>query len=207
VVVSKEGLTGHASLAAIGSLLASLGCVVALHLLRADLDPTAHRLSEYATGPYGWLMTAAFMLLGCALLALAVGLGSSGWARGWARWVPAMVALAGVGMIMSGIFETDSEVPPRPAEIVHSRASGTAFLALILAALLWSAAQTFARRPLRHTRVSAGLAVVVVVAGSASPLLHHSRWTGVGQRVLCLALGAWLLLTAWQLGVRTGPVP
>ena len=40
----------------ISVVLLSLGlaCVVALHVLRPDLGPAGHRISEYAIGPYGY---------------------------------------------------------------------------------------------------------------------------------------------------------
>ena len=47
-----------------------LGCVVALHLLRPELAPVRHRLSEYANGRYGYVMTAAFLSIGIGMVAL-----------------------------------------------------------------------------------------------------------------------------------------
>lgn len=66
----------------IALLLWATACVVALHLLRSDLDPVGHRLSEYANGPYGYLMTTAFVALGGALLTMAVGLRCASRAQG-----------------------------------------------------------------------------------------------------------------------------
>ncbi len=44
--------------------------------------------------------------------------------------------------------------------------------------------------------------MLAAVLGALSPLLHHSSWTGMSQRLLWLALLAWLLVTAWQLTPR-----
>ena len=55
---------------AIACFLVVLGALLALHLLRPEFDPLTHRLSEYAIGPYGFLMTLAFAAAGLGLLAL-----------------------------------------------------------------------------------------------------------------------------------------
>ena len=47
-----------------------LAAIVSLHLLRPDFNPWTHRLSEYAIGPYGKLMTTAFLAACLGLLAL-----------------------------------------------------------------------------------------------------------------------------------------
>ena len=48
--------------------------LVVLHILRTDYDPVTENVSQYAVGPYGYLMTAAFFILGPAVIALAIGL-------------------------------------------------------------------------------------------------------------------------------------
>jgi hypothetical protein len=56
----------------------------------------------------------------------------------------------------------------------------------------------------RGTRRAIGplsvLAFTALVLGAASPLLHDTDWAGLSQRLLWLALLAWLLLAAWQAG-------
>jgi hypothetical protein len=110
--------------------------------------------------------------------------------------VAALLALAGVGLVLSGIFETGSD--SALTELVHSRASGTAVLALTVAAVIWVAHPAFdvLRRWDTATRIVVGVAAVAVVI---SPLLHDTRWTGIAQRCVWLSLTVWLLMTAWQL--------
>jgi hypothetical protein len=48
--------------------------LVALHVLRPDHDPLRQTTSEYAVGPYGFLMTTAFFSMSVSALALVVGL-------------------------------------------------------------------------------------------------------------------------------------
>jgi hypothetical protein len=58
----------------VGGIAAFVAAVVALHGLRADLNPSEHTISEYSLGNYGWLMRAAFGAFGLGVLATAVSL-------------------------------------------------------------------------------------------------------------------------------------
>ena len=48
--------------------------IVVLHLLRPDLNPLSTPTSEYAVGPYGFLMTSAFFSMSLGSFALVIGL-------------------------------------------------------------------------------------------------------------------------------------
>ena len=172
----------------------SVGCLAALHVLRSDLDPIVRRLSEYANGPYHVVMTAVFYAMGLALVTLSLQLGTSQ-ATAAVRLVAVLIAVAGVGLVLSGIFETGSDSVL--TELVHSRASGTAVLTLAGAAVLYATHPAFndIRRWDTAVRIIVGLAVVAVLV---SPVLHDTRWSGIGQRFVWLSLTAWLLMTAWQ---------
>jgi hypothetical membrane protein len=181
--------------ATIALLVGSAGSLAALHVLRSDLDPVARRLSEYANGPYHVVMTAVFYAMGLALVTLSLQLGASQ-ATGATRLVAGLIAVAGAGLMLSGIFETGSG--SELTELVHSRASGTAVLSLTVAAVLHATHPAFddIRRWDTAVRIIVGVAVVAVLI---SPILHDTRWSGIGQRFVWLALTAWLLVTAWQL--------
>src|SRR4051794_9300872 len=79
---------------AIVLLVVSAGLVIALHPLRPGLDPWAHRMSEYSTGPYWFLMVGAFVALGVGLMTVP--------RRSAAERV--LLAVAGVGMVVSAVF-------------------------------------------------------------------------------------------------------
>jgi hypothetical membrane protein len=180
-----------------------LACVVALHVLRPDLGFAGHRISEYANGPYGYVMTAAFVSIGIGMVALGAAMSQLRSRR--SRIVAVAIAVAGIGMVAAGIWRTDPDRVGVTTDAIHSRASAVATLVLIVAALAWSAVPRW-RGPARGIDLAAGLAVVATVFGAVSPALHHSSWTGVSQRLLWLSLLAWLILTAWQLRPRV-PVP
>ena len=44
----------------IGAAAVALGALALLHLVRPELEPSSHMISEYAIGPHGYLMTLSF---------------------------------------------------------------------------------------------------------------------------------------------------
>jgi uncharacterized membrane protein YuzA (DUF378 family) len=185
---------------AVASIVLSLVgvvAVVALHFLRPELAPVSHRLSEYAIGRYGGLMTAAFVLVGASLLTLAGAIVGDD-RRLWSRVVAAAVGIAGVGMIVSGAYRTDVSRSGATADAVHSAASGLATLALIGAAVVWTAVASRRTAPIV-------LAAMSLALGAVSPALHRSRWTGLSQRLLWLTLLAWVVVAAFELTRRVPP--
>lgn len=195
---------GTLRIASVGLLGAGAACVVALHALRDDLEPAAHRLSEYALGSYGGVMAAAFVCIGSGLLVLAWAMSRSRPPGRWRRAVPSLVAVAGGGMIMSGLYDTDPTRSGESADSIHSLASGGATLALIAAALIWS---VMPERSWRTRRLDAGaaLAIAATILGALSPVLHRSSLTGVSQRMLWLTLVMWAIVAAGRLEVRPAP--
>ena len=77
-------------------VLAVVGVVVALHVVRPELDPLAHRLSDYANGDHGWLMAVAFALMAAAALVLAPIVAAAGRTPGRRRVIRAAMVVAGV---------------------------------------------------------------------------------------------------------------
>jgi hypothetical protein len=176
--------------------LIGLVAVVVLHILRPELAPLSHRLSEYAIGRYGGLMTAAFVCVGVSLLTLAGAIVDED-RRVCALVAAAAVGIAGLGMIVSGMYRTDASRSGTTADALHSAASGLATLALIGAAVLWTAVASRRTAPVV-------LATMCVALGAVSPALHRSRWTGLSQRMLWLTLLAWVVVAAFGLTRRHG---
>ena len=163
------------------SVLAFTGaaaCVVALHFVRPELDPASHRLSEYATGPYGWLMVTGFVALGAGFGALGVALWRE--ERSWTLCAASLTAA--FTSFLSGMFDTAGS-----SESIHSYASTVA----VLAATTMTVAHSFTPpRVVRPDVIARGLALGIAVLVAISPLVHRTSWTGLGQRFL------WLLLVA-----------
>lgn len=187
---------------AAAAALVALVAVLGLHVVRADLEPASHRLSEYAVGSWGWLMTAVFALVAVAVWSLRRALPLD------TRRSPvrALLATAAAGFAMAGIVPTDPSRPDAVRETVHTVASGGALMALTAAAL-WTvtigAGAIGWQRARGPARVAATVGALAVLSG---PLVHDGPWTGAVQRLACAALGVWLLLACLAVG-RGGPSP
>ena len=145
-------------------------------------------------------MTAAFVCVGASLLTLAGAIVDED-RRVCALVVAAAVGIAGLGMILSGMYRTDASRSGATADALHSAASGLATLTLIGAAVVWTAIA------LRRT-APVVLATMCVALGAVSPALHRSRWTGLSQRLLWLTLLTWVVVAALDLYTgRSGHPP
>lgn len=100
VTTSVPALIAQA--ASVGFILA----LAALHVLKSDLDPSWHFISEYAIGSHGWLMTLAFLSLAVAVVCLVVGLRGEG-SGFWFGVGLALLLVSGVGLLLGGLFVTD----------------------------------------------------------------------------------------------------
>lgn len=81
---------------------------------RAGYDARRHPVSSLALGPGGALQRANFIITGSLYLAGSVGLARTRRSRFLSQPGPAMIAAAGIGLIGSGMFNTDpvSGYPP-----------------------------------------------------------------------------------------------
>jgi hypothetical protein len=176
--------------------------VVILHLLRPDLYPVTHAVSNYAVGPFGPLMTSAFFLLALGEFALAWGL-----ARCLARDRRAIVSvvllnLAAIGLVVAGLFRSDVNVPRPPASpsaMVHWTGAGLSFLSLMIGIYLLSGC--FKRDVRWHSvyRLSYAWLGVIVLALAAYGGLSIIDWTGIGERIYLATCILWLVFAALRL--------
>ncbi|MPY95754.1 MAG: DUF998 domain-containing protein [Acidimicrobiia bacterium] len=181
-------------LGALTALMCCVACVGLLHVLRPDLPPVAHRLSEYATGPYGWVMTLAFVALGVGLVALGAALRPVGRAGPLAWVLPVAALVGGVGAALSAAFRAGA---PDGGDVVHSWAS----LLLALGVLVVAGRSLPALAPERRTLADpagAGLVSAGAVLLLVSTVLHDSTVSGLAQRLLWGVLVGALLRQAWH---------
>jgi hypothetical protein len=174
--------------------------LVALHFLRPDYNPISRFVSEYAVGPYGLLMTSAFASLSLGSLALVIGLYQGVARSGRSRLGLVLLAIWGVGVLIAGIFPADLQSAPETTTgRLHERASGLAFLSLILATLLlsWRFKQDAHWSSFHRPAVILSLMILVALIGLF--LLNSTRFAGLSQRIFIIALLVWLLRTAAHL--------
>jgi hypothetical protein len=159
--------------------------VVSLHLV-SELDPVVRRLSEYATGPSGPLMTIAFFLVGLGLIS------SGGLFVRHAGVLPGVaLVVAGVGMMLAGVYPTDPG-SSAAAEEFHSTASAAAS-GLVIFASVW--VSFTGQRGTLTLRLVAGAGVLVALA---SVVLHDTSVAGLSQRLLWMILLSWTMIATWS---------
>jgi hypothetical protein len=186
--------------------------LAALHLIKPQLDPSWHFISEYAIGDYGWMMVVAFLSLALSYLSLFVAI------RSHLRTILGRIGLtllllSALGLIIAAIFTTDpitvSEDELTTEGTVHNM-GGTLGIAMPIAAgfigwrLARNPAWSSARRPLLW---ATGLALVAFVVSFVSLGVMVSQSGGkFGPEVLVgwpnrfegVAYSVWLMTVAWQ---------
>jgi hypothetical protein len=212
--LATKPITPFARTAARVSLVATAGfvlCLALLHIIKPELDPSWHFISEYEIGDYGWVMRLAFfcLSLSCAGLGLAI----AGQARTVGGYVGlASLLLAAVGMAMAGVFVTEPITPSRVAQTTHGRLHelGAMLDGVPVAAILinWSLARNQAwrsARPLLFWTACVPLSGLLVFIRSLALMLPPPGTSlgpgvlvGWPNRIMILAHCAWLMPVAWQ---------
>jgi hypothetical protein len=202
----RHGLTkrGLAMTASIGVAL-FLVAIALIPLLRTDLDVRTRWVGEYARGPFGGLMVAAYLALGIGTLALAAALRAQVGGRAGRLGAP-LLALAAVGAFVAAILPQD----PTDADVrtfagtVRELALIPVFLCLITALVLLTVA-FFREQTWRPIAGAAALLVAIAVLALTWAILGPAEWRGLGGRLWDAAWAAWLLLTAGFLLLRREP--
>lgn len=209
-----SAISSGAAWLAIAAVLTYQVLLAALLFLRPDLDPYWHTISEWAIGPYGWVMTLAFLLSALSYAALWFLLRSQ--IRGLlGRMGLGILLICGIGTVGVGLFTTDPLGTPPDAittrGMIHMIAGFGALMLLPFAALLINLslalknqAWASARRILLWTGLLPLLGLVgfwvhltlfvlplPVQYGPAVPL-------GWPNRCLLLTYMVWLITLAWQ---------
>ena len=195
-------LVAWLALTAIGGITYFFAAVAVLHVLRPAYNPITHAVSNYAIGPYGYLMTAAFFALALSLLALAFGLTQSMTLTSRARAGIFLLGIASAGMVVTGIFPGDVNSLHPPATttaVVHWTAAGISFLSITIAAFLLSSCFKRGERWQSFQRPAIASAFAIVAALLVFGILVLIGWPGIGQRIYITTSLLWLLLTAVRL--------
>lgn len=137
-----------------------------LHVLKSDIDPSWHFISEYEIGPHGWLMQTAFIALAVGNLATYATIRHS--LVGLSGKIGSALFLVGaVGVVLGGVFVTDP-VNTNPEAIttngkLHNLGGGLG-LAGFIGSLIFSI-QLIRHAPSRSVRRMMWLATIVLIAG------------------------------------------
>lgn len=174
------------------------------HLLRPDLDPIQRVGSNYAVGPYGLLMTIAFLTLAVSKFAFALGLYQGMTPASRTRVGMILLGTAGLGVLVDAIFPTDVTPDDRPVTwigIVHVVSAVIGFLCFLAAMFLVSQRFKKDERWQSFSRPSFALACATFAAFIAFQIIEANRTPvgGLAQRVFVALYLLWLFLTAFRL--------
>ncbi len=95
-----------AALVSLGAAVAFVVLLAALHVIKPELDPSWHFISEYAIGDYGWVMVLVFLSLALSYVTLFVAI------RSQTQTIVGKIGLAlllvsALGLTIAAVFTTD----------------------------------------------------------------------------------------------------
>jgi hypothetical membrane protein len=175
--------------------------IAALHFLSPDFDPIQRRTSEYAVGPFGYLMTSAFVAMSLASWALVIGLRRDLAPPAQSRVGVVLLGVWGIGLLVAATFPTDLEGAPQTvAGTIHTISGALTFLSLIVGANLVSRKLKHDERWRPTSRIAWVLALIMIpvfLAGGVAAA--RETGAGIAQRILLVAVATWFVLVAMRL--------
>lgn len=208
----KPGKTVQAAWVAFGAAGTFVVLLLLLHVIKADLDPSWHFISEYEIGKHGWIMQAAFLVLslGNAALIAAIGNCMTGI---WGRIGTFLFLVGTIGTVLGGIFITDP-VNTAPEAVTTSgklhNLGGALGLAGFLGTLIYSV-KLLRSDSWRSRRRAVLLATaililgflvsfvsIVTIASQHGGIFGPDTPVGWPNRLGILSGCAWLMIVSWH---------
>lgn len=200
---------------AIAAIAAYHLLLTALIFIRPDLDPYWHTISEYAIGPYGWIMWIAFSTAAVSYGSLAVAIRSqlSGvfGKLGLGILIICTVGLFGVGLFATDPLDTRPESMTTPG-ILHLVSGASQLVLLPFAALLINLNLTRRNQEWKTARLPLRLTAALPLIGLIGFIVHFTVYLaplgenaygpdvpiGWPPRLLFFSYMVWLITLAWQ---------
>ena len=203
IMMESQGrfrVTGFLALLAIVGIVDFLLNVAALHFVRPDVNPVLEPMSDYAVGPYGFLLTAADIGSGLAALALAFGLYLSlaSPARSYVGLF--LLGLYGVSVLLAGIFPIDVGGEATTVGTIHNIVGNISFFGFPIAVILLSLGMGKDERWRSFRRPALALSLVVVLTVILT-IVGFNLGIGFGltQRIANVTALVWMLAVALHL--------
>jgi hypothetical protein len=176
--------------------------IVSLHFLRPDLNPISHPTSEYAVGPYGFLMTTAFLSMSVASLSLVIGLFKGIPEPARSRIGLILLGIWGVGVLIAMSFPINLEGTELTFTSTIHRINGPLiFLCLTVGTILVS--RSFKRdqnwAPFYRLALTLSSTMLVIFIITALNAATKSGFEGLCQRIFLVVFVTWFMLTSFHL--------
>jgi hypothetical membrane protein len=165
----------------------SFTLIALLHALEPQYDPSWRFVSEYATGPYGWLMQVAFLAMATGFAALAIALRAEVSSR-LGRVGLILLCVSAIGCAIAGIFPMDPIAPLPVRQTLSGSLHGFASMVGIPALPIGAMLVTYAVTKNVHWRSS----------GRRLRLLANLTW--ISLVAMFILLSAWLSANGGQFG-------
>jgi hypothetical protein len=174
--------------------------LIALHVLRPDLDPSWRFISEYELGDYGWMMRLAFACLATSCLTLVIAL----WrdvSGAFGKLALGLVLLAAFGMTLAAVFVPD------PVNRLHEVGAMLDHLPFAAPVINWRLSKQINWRSSKGILwLTAGLPLVglIIFIGAMATMLPQNGGkpgptvlVGWPNRIMILMHCAWIMPLAW----------
>jgi hypothetical protein len=174
--------------------------IAALHFVRPDINPVLEPMSNYAVGPYGFLLTAADIGSSLAALALILGL-YLGIALPGRYYVGLfLLGLYGVSQLLAMIFPIDVGGEATMVGTIHNIVGNISFFAFPVGVILLSLGMGKDERWRSFRRPALALSLVVVLTVILTIVgFNLGIGFGVTQRIANVAVLVWMLAVALHL--------
>jgi hypothetical protein len=201
IPVSNEPSATFFGTAAIACLAYAALALLLMHLLRPDLAPASHMISEYAVGPFGWVMQSVFVGLSLGCAGLLFGLAFNGPVSIAARLGLLLLSVASVGLVVSAFYPMD--LPGSPATRVgemHDLSFMVNVGSIALAIVLFTMSFGSDLRWRSFRRTSIVLFSLIALAFVFQFLtLHKGAPYGLANRFFVAVVLAWLIAASIRL--------
>lgn len=207
-----SSLSRTAALAAVVAALLALLVLAALHIVRPDLDPSWHMISEYAVGANGWLMAVCFAAFAGASASLSVALLAH--VQGIAGRIGLVLLLAAaVGLGMAAMFPMDpittAPADASPSGEMHGVSAIIGMPSMVLSVIvltfliprraLWASAKPSILVLGNLVWIAEVLMSVLMGFLLMQGLEGPGGLVGWANRLLMVSFGLWLLAVAWPI--------
>lgn len=172
-----------------------------MHVLRPDYALRTHMISDYAVGPYGWVMTTWFIAMSCGCLMLMFGLARSGLKTVLFKIGAGLLTVASLGLLISAFFPTDlEEAPSTRTGDIHAISFLINIVSILLSMILLTVSFRSHPRWRTYQRIAIALTLLVVTAFFIQFFtLHRGAPYGLTNRLFVIVVFVWFFTTSIRL--------